>query len=284
MKNISKKIITGAMAVALMIPAAGMASAEGTTTKYTVQGNDTLSQIAQQYGIDLNKLIMSNPQLFNPNLICPGFQINIPGFPPTGQDTKPGQGSDQGQDSKPDQGSNQGQDSKPGQGSNQGQDSKPGQGSNQGQDSKPGQGSNQGQGTTPGQGSNQGQGNVTQSQFAAEVVNLVNQERAKAGLQPLKTDFALAGMAMDKAKDMYNNNYFDHTSPTYGSPFDMMNQYGITYRSAGENIAKGQRSPEEVMNAWMNSPGHRQNILNSSFNLIGVAYYNGEWVQEFVGR
>jgi len=260
MKNISKKIMVGAMAVALMIPAAGMASAAGTTTKYTVKGNDTLSQIAQQYGIDLNKLIMSNPQLFNPNLICPGFQISIPGFPPTGQDTKPGQGSDQGQGSTP------------------------GQGSNQGQGSKPGQGSNQGQGTTPGQGSNQGQGNVTQSQFAAEVVNLVNQERAKAGLQPLKTDSALAGMAMDKAKDMYNKNYFDHTSPTYGSPFDMMNQYGITYRSAGENIAKGQRSPEEVMNAWMNSPGHRQNILNSSYNLIGVAYYNGEWVQEFVGR
>jgi len=277
MKNISKKIMVGAMAVALMIPAAGMASAAGTTTKYTVKGNDTLSQIAQQYGIDLNKLIMSNPQLFNPNLICPGFQISIPGFPPTGQDTKPSQG-DQGQSS------NQGQDSKPGQGSDQGQGTTQDQGSNQGQGTTPGQGSNQGQGTTPGQGSNQGQGNVTQSQFAAEVVNLVNQERAKAGLQPLKTDSALTGMALDKAKDMYNKNYFDHTSPTYGSPFDMMNQYGITYRSAGENIAKGQRSPEEVMNAWMNSPGHRQNILNSSYNLIGVAYYNGEWVQEFVGR
>jgi uncharacterized protein YkwD len=80
---------------------------------------------------------------------------------------------------------------------------------------------------------------------------------------------------------MYINNYFDHNSPTYGSPFDMMSAYGVSYSWAGENIAKGQRTPQEVMNAWMNSPGHRANILNSHYNKIGVAYYNGEWVQEF---
>jgi uncharacterized YkwD family protein len=121
------------------------------------------------------------------------------------------------------------------------------------------------------------------SQFAQQVVNLVNQERSKAGLQPLTMNNSLANVAMAKAQDMINNNYFSHQSPTYGSPFDMMRSFGITYRSAGENIAKGQRSPSEVMTQWMNSPGHRANILNTSFTQIGVAYYNGAWVQEFIG-
>ncbi|MDG0790759.1 CAP domain-containing protein [Cohnella ginsengisoli] len=124
---------------------------------------------------------------------------------------------------------------------------------------------------------------VQKSGFAAQVVNLVNQERAKAGLSALKTDAKLTTVADAKAKDMYNNNYFDHTSPTYGSPFDMMKQFGVTYSYAGENIAMGQQSPTEVMTAWMNSAGHKANILNANFKSIGVAYYNGEWVQEFTG-
>ncbi|MDF2724294.1 MAG: hypothetical protein K0Q59_3969 [Paenibacillus sp.] len=146
--------------------------------------------------------------------------------------------------------------------------------------------------TTPSTGSGSGStsngqtggntGSNAASAYAEQVVSLVNQERAEAGLAPLTSDSALANMALDKAKDMYNNNYFDHTSPTYGSPFDMMSQYGIRYSYAGENIAKGQRNPEEVMNAWMNSEGHRQNILSANFAKIGVAYYNGVWVQEFI--
>jgi uncharacterized YkwD family protein len=122
------------------------------------------------------------------------------------------------------------------------------------------------------------------STFESQVTNLVNQERAKAGLGALESDSSLSAMALDKAKDMYNNHYFDHTSPTYGSPFDMMNSYGIRYSYAGENIAMGQRTPEEVMTAWMNSSGHRQNILNANYTKIGVAYYNGEWVQEFISN
>ncbi|PYI52970.1 SafA/ExsA family spore coat assembly protein [Paenibacillus flagellatus] len=125
---------------------------------------------------------------------------------------------------------------------------------------------------------------VAPSAYAQQVVTLVNQERAKAGLRPLASDAALTAMALDKAKDMYHNGYFDHTSPTYGSPFDMMRSYGIRYTYAGENIAKGQRTPQEVMNAWMNSAGHRQNILSPNFTKIGVAYYNGEWVQEFIAN
>ncbi|WP_246320055.1 CAP domain-containing protein [Paenibacillus qinlingensis] len=124
----------------------------------------------------------------------------------------------------------------------------------------------------------------TQSTFASQVVTLVNQERTKAGLKPLTSNNALTAMALDKAKDMYNKGYFDHTSPTYGSPFEMMSSYGIHYSYAGENIAKGQQSPEAVMTAWMNSTGHRQNILSPNFTQIGVAYYNGEWVQEFISN
>jgi uncharacterized YkwD family protein/spore coat assembly protein SafA len=125
---------------------------------------------------------------------------------------------------------------------------------------------------------------TTTSTYANQVVNLVNQERAKAGLKPLASDSSLSAMALDKAKDMYSNHYFDHTSPTYGSPFDMMKTYGIQFTYAGENIAMGQRSPQEVMTAWMNSAGHRQNILSPNYNKIGVSYYNGEWVQEFIAN
>jgi uncharacterized YkwD family protein/spore coat assembly protein SafA len=125
---------------------------------------------------------------------------------------------------------------------------------------------------------------TTTGTYANQVVSLVNKERAKAGLKPLVKDSALSKMALDKAKDMHYNNYFSHTSPTYGSPFDMMKSYGIRFSYAGENIAMGQRTPQEVMNAWMNSQGHRQNILSRNFTTIGVGYFNGKWVQEFIAR
>ncbi|WIM38717.1 CAP domain-containing protein [Paenibacillus sp. PK4536] len=122
------------------------------------------------------------------------------------------------------------------------------------------------------------------STFVAEVVQLVNQERSKAGLKALTVDTKLQTMAQDKAIDMVKNNYFDHTSPTYGTPFEMMKTYGISYRAAGENIAKGQTSPAQVMQSWMNSSGHKANILSSSFTSIGVGYQNGVWVQDFIGK
>ncbi|MFS0871214.1 CAP domain-containing protein [Paenibacillus xylanilyticus] len=123
-----------------------------------------------------------------------------------------------------------------------------------------------------------------QSDFAAQVVKLVNAERSKAGLSALASDALLDKVALAKAKDMSNNNYFDHQSPTYGSPFDMMKQFGVTYSYAGENIAKGQKTPQEVVTAWMNSEGHRANILSKNFTHIGVGYYNGYWAQEFIGK
>ena len=108
------------------------------------------------------------------------------------------------------------------------------------------------------------------SAFELRVVDLTNEQRRKNGLQNLQPDTALSNVAQEKSNDMQAKNYFSHTSPTYGSPFDMMRDFGVTYRSAGENIAMGQRSAEEVVNAWMNSEGHRKNIdrkrtrLNSS--------------------
>ncbi|MBC7325576.1 MAG: sporulation protein [Moorella sp. (in: Bacteria)] len=131
-------------------------------------------------------------------------------------------------------------------------------------------------------------GNYQLNEFEQKVVELVNAERAKAGLKPLTADSRLARVARLKAEDMRDKNYFGHDSPTYGSFFNMLQKYGITYRTAGENIAAGYRTPEAVVAAWMASPGHRSNILNPSFTAIGVGYakggsYSNYWVQEFIG-
>src|SRR5690606_39115785 len=92
--------------------------------------------------------------------------------------------------------------------------------------------------------------NTNLSVFEQQVIDLTNQERAKHGLNALQVDSELSKVAREKSKDMANNHYFSHNSPTYGSPFDMMKQFGITYRTAGENIAMGQRTPQEVVQAW----------------------------------
>ncbi len=128
--------------------------------------------------------------------------------------------------------------------------------------------------------------NVSQSvsEFEKQVVDLTNAERAKAGLKALQISNPLMNVAQAKSEDMAKNNYFSHTSPTYGSPFDQIKAAGISYRSAGENIAQGQKTPEEVVQAWMNSEGHRANILNGNYTHIGVGYVaNGNyWTQQFI--
>jgi uncharacterized YkwD family protein len=123
----------------------------------------------------------------------------------------------------------------------------------------------------------------TSIHYDQEVFQYVNAERAKVGLPALIMDDALSNMALVKAQDLYNNRYFDHNSPTYGSPFEMMDHFQISYKVAGENIAKGQPTPVKVMKDWMNSAGHRANIVNKSFTKIGIAYYKGTWAQEFTG-
>ncbi len=119
-----------------------------------------------------------------------------------------------------------------------------------------------------------------------EILNLVNAERAKNGLNALELDWQVARVSQYKSDDMANNNYFDHQSPTYGSPFQMLKSFNVSYRTAGENIAKGQKTPQAVMTAWMNSSGHRANILGQSYTHLGVGYTvkNGTtyWVQQFV--
>ncbi|MBO5743328.1 MAG: SafA/ExsA family spore coat assembly protein [Clostridia bacterium] len=138
----------------------------------------------------------------------------------------------------------------------------------------------------PGQLLNVPQTDSTVSSFEAEVVRLVNIERSKNGLKPLTHDWELSRVARYKSQDMKNKNYFAHESPTYGSPFDMMRSFGISYRSAGENIAKGQTTPQKVVTAWMNSQGHRANILNKNYTHIGVGYVasGNYWTQMFIQK
>ena len=123
--------------------------------------------------------------------------------------------------------------------------------------------------------------------YEDEVVRLVNVERAKYGLPALKSHWELARVARYKSQDMIDKNYFSHQSPTYGSPFKMMESFGLRFSAAGENIAYGQRTPQEVVNAWMNSPGHRANILSKTYTHIGVGAAkksNGTlyWTQMFM--
>jgi len=122
--------------------------------------------------------------------------------------------------------------------------------------------------------------------FEQQVIDLTNVQRQQNGLPPLKADTKLSGVAEKKSLDMQQKNYFSHTSPTYGSPFDMMRDFGVTYRSAGENIAMGQRTPQEVVQAWMNSEGHRRNILNKDFTHIGVGFEQSgyHWTQMFISK
>lgn len=129
------------------------------------------------------------------------------------------------------------------------------------------------------------QGETTSAQ-AQEVLDLVNQERAKQGLNALTLDATLTSIANTKAADMRDRNYFSHTSPTYGSPFEMLQRFGVSYTAAGENIAAGQKTASAVMTDWLNSSGHRANILNKDYTKLGVGFQSGGsygtyWVQLF---
>jgi uncharacterized YkwD family protein len=126
----------------------------------------------------------------------------------------------------------------------------------------------------------------TAGQFERRVVQLVNVERQKVGHDPLSENQLLDKGAMAKAADMRDKRYFSHTSPTYGSPFKMMKTYGVRYTRAGENIASGYKTPEAVVKGWMNSPGHRANILSTKYGKLGIGYAKGGksgayWVQWF---
>lgn len=131
--------------------------------------------------------------------------------------------------------------------------------------------------------------NVNAHAYELKVLELVNVERAKHSLSALSWSDELAKVARAHSQDMLSRNFFSHTNPDGKSPFDRIKASGISYRSAGENIAAGQRTPEEVVEAWMNSDGHRANILNSSYTKLGVGYVSGNgaygtyWTQNFAG-
>lgn len=121
-----------------------------------------------------------------------------------------------------------------------------------------------------------------------EVFNLINKQRTNNGLQTLKVDSETQRVARIKAEDMVKNNYFSHNSPIYGSPFDMLKSFKVSYKTAGENIAANS-SNSGAVNSWMNSSGHKANILNKNFNYTGIgvvssAKYGKIFVQIFIGK
>ena len=137
-------------------------------------------------------------------------------------------------------------------------------------------------------GSNQSSQTTSMTSDEKEVFNLINKQRTNNGLSALKVDNEVQRVAKIKAQDMVNNNYFSHTSPIYGSPFDMLKSFKVSYKTAGENIA-GNSSNSGAVNAWMNSSGHKANILNSSYNYTGIGVvsspkYGKVYVQMFIGK
>ena len=129
------------------------------------------------------------------------------------------------------------------------------------------------------------QADASVTQYEAEVIRLVNNIRKQNGLSPLTANWELSRVARYKSQDMADRNYFSHTSPTYGTPFQMIKAFGLSYRTAGENIAYGYASPQKVVDGWMNSSGHRAKILNASYTQIGVGYVakGNYWTQMFIG-
>ena len=136
--------------------------------------------------------------------------------------------------------------------------------------------------------SNQNSETASLSSDEKEVFDLINKQRTNNGLSALKIDSEVQRISRIKAQDMLNNNYFSHNSPTYGTPFQMLQSFKVSYKTAGENIA-GNSSNSGAVTAWMNSSGHKANILNSSFNYTGIGVvsspkYGKIYVQMFIGK
>jgi uncharacterized YkwD family protein/spore coat assembly protein SafA len=212
---------------------------------YTVVSGDTMSRIATKYGIQLSDLLAANPQITNSSLIFPGQRINIPNTDKSTYIVMSG-------------------------------------------DTMWSIARKYGIGLSnlialnpqiinssvisPGQKINVPSTSVPNNLRAleTEAIRLVNIERAKAGKSELTPNNQISNVARIKSQDFINNNYFSHNSPIYGSPFNMLSSFGIPFNAAGENIASGQKTATEVINTWMNSPGHKANILNSIYNQVGV--------------
>jgi len=226
---------------------------------YTVKAGDTLSRIAGSNGVTLSQLLSANPSITNPSLIYVGQRITIPSTKFATYTVQPG-------------------------------DTMSGiarryeislaellkANANITDPSRIYVGQKI---TIPDTGS--------LAVYEQQVFELVNKERAARGLPLLKYNYELARMARIKSQDMIDNRYFSHQSPTYGSPFEMMEDFGFRFSAGGENIAYGQRTAAEVMNTWMNSAGHKANILSEAYTTIGVGVAKTAggtlyWTQEFM--
>jgi uncharacterized YkwD family protein len=216
--------------------------------RYTIQLGDTLQSIAQAFGVPMNDLLAANPQIFTQPMFCAGTVLLVPQMNTTPSYPQPTPTPMPTPTPAP--------------------------------TPLPAPIP-----TTPGTGNGTGTGSGAAS-LKAQVIQLVNQERENRGLDPLTVNDTLTSIARTKSEDMVANNYFSHNSPTYGSPFDMLSQFGVSYSTAGENIASGQTTAASVMDTWMNSPGHAANILNDAYTEIGVgvSYNNGRpiWTQMFL--
>jgi uncharacterized YkwD family protein len=257
MKSAIKKIFRLAVVCAMLCAATvTMAFAD---YSYTVKAGDTLSKIASSNGVTLSQLLSANPSITNPSLIYVGQKITIPSTKAVTYTVQPG-------------------------------DTMSGiakrfeisltellkANANITDPSRIYVGQKI---TIPDTGS--------LATYEQQVFELVNKERAARGLTLLKYNYELARMARIKSQDMIDKKYFSHQSPTYGSPFTMMEDFGFKFSAAGENIAYGQMTAAEVMNTWMNSAGHRANILSEAYTVIGVGVAKTAsgtlyWTQEFM--
>lgn len=216
---------------------------------YTIMPGDTMWHIASKHGIGINELLTANPQITTQNLIFPGQIINIPSTSTSTYTVMPGDTMWHIA-------------TKHGIGVNELLTANP-------QITNPnlifpGQIINVSK-TTSAPGTSD-----DIKALESEVVRLVNIERTRANRPALVESNELSNVARMKSEDFINNNYFAHNSSTYGTPFDMLRSFGISFTGAAENIASGQRTAEEAMNSWMNSTEHRANILNPTYNQIGV--------------
>ncbi|MDD2181232.1 MAG: LysM peptidoglycan-binding domain-containing protein [Bacilli bacterium] len=233
---------------------------------YTVVPGDTLWGIARKHGIQIDKLLDVNTQITNPSFIIPGQTINIPNNNASTYTIMKGDTLWQIA-KKHEIGLNNLLDANP-------QIINP-------SFIIPGQTINiPSAPSVPGTPSNQ-------RSLEEEVIRLVNIERERVGRSPLTENPKISNLARTKSQDFINNDYFAHNSPTYGTPFNMLRSFGISFSAAAENIASGQRTAADVMNSWMNSSGHRSNILNPTYNQIGVGVArdnNGNlyWTQMFI--
>ncbi len=121
----------------------------------------------------------------------------------------------------------------------------------------------------------------TNTSSTKEVADIVNKERRRYGLKPLIGNSKLSQVAGAHAKDMYRRDYFSHLSIDGRTMGDRLRERNVPFKIAGENIARGQQTAKRVMQAWMNSPGHRKNILNRKYGKIGIARAGNVWVQNF---